>query len=217
MSNDSIECEEGCGCRFRREDAYVLSVDGMDHFFCCSDCAEEYRNVQTTETAGVLRKYIRAGHAVADIGSGSGYYIPLLLELAGDGGRVYAIDRNQSSIEKIKSNHPSNIGHTLFAHVAEAYRLDFIPAGSVDFVLSNNVLCCTNRRNDAMREIHRILKDGGFAYIRSSTVYAEGIDPISESEWDSLFENFTVLDSGAGHSIRWRIGSRKQTDLLGEI
>jgi|GEM_PF-3596646 SAM-dependent methyltransferase len=207
----SLKCEDGCGCLFERRDAFVLSIDGEAHFFCCADCADAYQGTLKTPTLDILRKHIRPGETVADLGCGSGHYTFLLSDLVGPQGTVIAVDPDPALVRQLeeglkKKPSASNIR----VHVSPAERLRDIRTGSVDFVLSNNVLCCTDLRKEAVDELVRILRPGGTAYLRASKILTKGSQPISEPEWNSLLHPFVILDRGTDASARWALLRRRE-------
>ena len=193
-----------------------MSIDGEDHFFCCSDCAAAYQQKLETPTAGVLRQHVRRGQTVADIGCGSGHYSFLLADLVGPHGTVYAVDDNPTRVgelrEALGKRHPTGGVRLL---TASADRLDAIPAQSVDFVLSNNVLCCSDRRSEAAREINRILRPDGIAYLRVSKVLTKGARPMAGPEWDTLLSSFMILGRGEDRGYRWAVVRPKPPLLPG--
>ena len=206
VDNGECACEEGCGCRVSRHDAFVLRIDGADHVFCCSDCADTFANAASTETATMLRANVARGQTAADIGCGSGRDTKLLSKLVGPGGLVYAVDSRRERLDHFGAprGRADDRGEVR-VRVAAAHRLRFIPDGSVDFVLSNNVLCCTNERFAAVQEIARILRPGGTAYLRVSRLSSEGASPLTDEEWDRILSSFRLRESGRDSATRWAL------------
>ena len=201
----NVECEEGCGCRFKGKDAFIRNVEGMDHYFCCSDCADSYQHRISTATDRIIRENVHEGHTVADIGCGNGNYAALLSELVGTGGTVYLIDLNPEMVGKALANLNAVYRKRVRTHTSPAHELSFIESGTVDFVLCNNVLCCTNNRVPVVLEIRRTLRQGGKAYIRTSRISVEGVSQINDAEWDGLFSSFAHVDSGSDIAVRWAL------------
>ncbi|MCL4316893.1 MAG: class I SAM-dependent methyltransferase [Candidatus Thermoplasmatota archaeon] len=202
---NDFECEDGCGCRFKGKDAFISRIEGMDHYFCCSDCADGYQRRISSETEKVIRAHVHEGYTVADIGCGNGNYTSLLSELVGTGGMVYATDLNPEMTGKTLANLGEASRKRVRMHTSAAHDLSFIESGTVDFVLCNNVLCCTNRRDLVVREIGRILRPGGSAYIRVSRISVEGVSQITDAEWGKLFSSFAHIECGSDVGLRWAI------------
>lgn len=203
-----LDCEEGCGCRFERAKAFVISIDGVDRFFCCSDCAEKFENVLLTKAASAVREHVPKGSTVADIGCGTGYYTRLMLSTVGKNGRVYAADADPAVVERARrALKASRRSRRLVLRVAPAEDLRFVPDASLSFLLSNNVICCMDDRDAAVREIRRTLKPSGVAYVRISLMEVEGVRPMTVEEWGTLLSRFTVRDRGSKGDVRWALVS----------
>lgn len=203
-------CEEGCGCRFGRRNAWVLSIDAEDHFFCCSDCGDAYLGRLETPTVAILRDHVRPGQTVADLGCGSGFYTFRLADLVGPEGTVIAVDRDPRLVRRLREVQAKRrSARNVHLRVSPAERLRGIASGTVDFLLSNNVLCCTDLRSESVGEIARVLKPGGRAYLRASKILTQSARPISDSEWDALLSPFLPLRRGADASVRWAIVQRQ--------
>lgn len=110
------------------------------------------------------------GLEVLDIGCGSG---ALATRIAKHGARVTAIDLTQTAVELTSANAKTQ------ALDVEVIRCDVeklpIESESFDFVFSWGVLHHTETFENALREVHRVLKPGGrsliMVYYRNSIVY----------------------------------------------
>lgn len=198
-------CEEGCGCRFERRNAFVQLIDAEEHFFCCSDCADEFQETLVPEVTRSLRELVTLGQSVADIGCGSGYYTALLRDLVGPGGRVYATDPAAGRVAQSKRHLVCRVGEEAIGWVRFLRTTTSLPDASLDFVLSNNVLCCMNDRTAAVRELARLLRPGGRVYVRVSEMRASGATPIDDREWMGLFTSWTLLREGTSGTARWKV------------
>ena len=201
-----LSCEEGCGCRFPVARAFILNLDGADRFFCCSDCADTFERNLSTEAADILRSHVGPGQVVADLGCGSGHYTTILAELVGEDGLVYATDtvpqRVHQTMAALKLRKTAD---RVVAQVSTPGLHAFIPDASLDFVLSNNVLCCTNDRHGEVREIDRMLKSGGTLFVRAVGRSPAGVRSIEEDEWAGLFRGFRPMESEGVGPARWRL------------
>ena len=150
-----------------------------------------------------ISRFLRAGFVTADLGCGPGYFTIPMAKLVGESGRVYAVDSDPKSIEKLKQK----IGekqHTVEAHTTSAARLDMVAGRSVDFVFANGLLCCMTDHHDAVAEIKRIMKPTGLAYVSVTKLYRHN-DPraVREEEWSRILEGFKVTERHDGILNRW--------------
>ncbi len=203
-----MKCEEGCGCEVGGAHAVVVSIDGTDHAFCCQDCADEYQGQLETDISRFLRTEVRRGETAVDLGCGSGYYTVRLIAAVGPRGTVYATDPDPDRLRRARS-------HRARTTTAKAVRSVHFVTGSwrvpdecADFVLSNNVLCCTTARPQAMEEILRVTRPGGRAYVRVGDMSVPRTPPVDAAEWAGLFDSWTVLREGASGSARWVLLSK---------
>ncbi len=154
-------------------------------------------------------KYVEPGHVVVDLGSGPGFYSLPMAEKVGRSGRVYAVDFDSKSIEKLKAKSKGRgLDGTVEAHACSAAQVDFIPDASVDFVLANGLLCCMVDHRGALDQVKRILKPTGKAYFRVSRTLRKS-DPrsVTKEEWRRALEGFTVLERGENLGGRWALVS----------
>jgi ubiquinone/menaquinone biosynthesis C-methylase UbiE len=181
-------------------------IDGAAHRFCCADCADSYQKILGTETGKILREHVGLGMRVADLGCGSGFYSVQLAERIGPKGHVYALDLDPTNVRRTEE-YLARRGLLDRVTVGEATvgRLALLPDGALDFLLSNNVLCCTNDRAGARREIVRVLRSGGVAHVRVSDVSPRGVRPLSEGEWIRWLTPFRRLDGGVEAGARWAL------------
>lgn len=168
----------------------------------------------------LVSKYVLQGQVVADLGCGPGYYALPLAEIVSqkEGGKVYAVDFDVRSIERLKKNAiKRGCEKIMEACVSSASSLAFIPDDSVDFVLANGLLCCMRDHLGAVAEIKRILKkapkDRGSAYL-SITKFARKSDPraLGKDAWRKFIStNFNILNQAEGLTTRWALVSPKST------
>ncbi len=159
----------------------------------------------------IVSKFISAGQVVVDIGSGSGYFTMAMAEIVGKEGRVYAADFDRKSIEVLtRKAKRHNYSEIIEAKTTSAANLSFIPDASVDFAFANGLLCCMVDHEGAVREIRRILKPEGRAYL-SVTKRLRKKDPrtVGKEEWDILLQRFDVQSQGEGFMSRWAVVSNR--------
>jgi arsenite methyltransferase len=117
---------------------------------------ESFAGVGYPFAAGVIRR----GDTVLDIGSGSGTDAFIAAGLVGSSGRVIGLDLTEAMRDKLRAIAAAAGAANLevLAGNAEAIPL---PEASVDVVSSNGVLNLVPDKPRAIREIARVLRDGG--------------------------------------------------------
>ena len=114
----------------------------------------------------------RPGETVADLGAGGGYFLPELLRRIGSAGRVYAVDVDAEALalaREVVARLSVPVAAVEFVH-ASAASVPAVPSGSVDYALSNGLLCCLVAKHEAMEEMWRILRPGGRALVTFRTL-----------------------------------------------
>jgi SAM-dependent methyltransferase len=139
--------------------------------------------------------YIRKGQVVADLGCGWGHYTFLLSAKVGPAGKVYAVDLLDKCIQKIRRRAEKKGFKNIEAVTASVEDLRFIKDRSVDFVLSNGLLCSMKGdRRAVVSEIERILKQDGVAYITLGASPPLGL--VGEAEWNVILSRFSLVAGG---------------------
>lgn len=158
-----------------------------------------------------LSKFLCDGDTVVEIGCGKGHLTIPIAETIGPGGRVYATDSDEKSIEMLRTKaRKKGYEKIIESKVTSPADLTFIPDSSVDFVFANCVLCYIRDRVVETREIKRILKKReGQAYFSIPNVLRNKKDQlaVSKEEWRQLFTDFDVLDQRAGILSLWAVVS----------
>lgn len=114
----------------------------------------------------------RPGETVADLGAGGGYFLPELIRRVGPDGRLYAVDIDARALALARSvveRTAEPRGPVEFVH-ASAASVPALPSASVDYALSNGLLCCLVAKHEAMEELWRILRPGGRALVSFRTL-----------------------------------------------
>ena len=123
-----------------------IPTDATEHSFGCGNPLE-YAKVQE-------------GDVVVDLGSGAGIDVLLASQLVGESGSAIGIDMTPEMIEKAQRN----------AEAAGAENVDFrlgeieampVEDGSVDWIISNCVICLSPDKDKVFEEAYRVLKPGG--------------------------------------------------------
>lgn len=103
---------------------------------------------------------LRPGMVVVEIGPGKGSYTLAMAERVAPGGRVYAIDIQETVVERLRGSAEREGVANLLPRVDDAYDLSF-EDGSVDRVVAIACLPEIPEPVRALREFHRILKPDG--------------------------------------------------------
>ena len=108
----------------------------------------------TLVAAGLAR-----GMTAVDLGCGDGSTTRFLAGEVGREGRVIGLDADSEAIARASERSGRSAVPVQF-HTASAYVTE-LEDSSVDFVLARHVFSALGRPEDALAEIHRILKPGG--------------------------------------------------------
>lgn len=107
----------------------------------------------------VDRLGVANGAAVADLGTGVGFFVPELLRRLGDRGRLWAIDPDPANLRRALGRVRGDA--RVVARVGTAAHVPELPDGSIDRVLLSLVLCCLVEKEAVMDEVWRLLRPGG--------------------------------------------------------
>jgi ubiquinone/menaquinone biosynthesis C-methylase UbiE len=100
------------------------------------------------------------GSAVADIGTGSGYFVPYLSQAIGPSGKLYAVDIQQEMLGFVERK-VSELGLTNVTTVLSQENDTRLEPGSVDLALLVDVYYELRSPRELMSNIRRILKPSG--------------------------------------------------------
>ena len=103
---------------------------------------------------------LKQGQEVADVGAGTGLFIPLLAEQVGSGGTVYAVDIVPKFIEHIDARVKER-GLSQVKTVLSEEKSTRLPENSVDMVFTCDVYHHFTYLEDMLASIHSALKPGG--------------------------------------------------------
>ena len=126
--------------------------------------------------------HIRPGDVIADLGAGSGYFVPELAKRTGPSGKVLACEIQKPLVEKIGEVSASqNLHHVhpLWCDLEEAEGLK-IESAAVDIAILINTLFAIEDRITAVQEIGRVLRPGGKLFIIDWTESFGGLGPTPE-------------------------------------
>lgn len=168
------------------------------------------RSFDRSNPQSAIAPFVSNGQVVADLGCGPGFYTLALADAVGPEGKVFAVDFDEQCIRALEDQVEQGGYHNVEMHATSASNLPFIPDASVDFVLANGLLCSmTDRRQDAVSEIKRILKPSGQAYL---SLGAPWLPPllgyVNRAEWERTLAGFQVARRG-GSLQKWAVVSLK--------
>jgi len=154
-----------------------------------------------------IEPYVRKGQVVADLGCNTGHYTFALAECVGPEGRVYAVDLIEDYVRALEKRADELGYRNIEFHACSASNLSFIRDELVDFVLANGLLCnMAEQRQPAVKEINRILKPTGKAYLSLGSPPPLGF--VDRAEWEKILERFIVERRG-GVLQKWAVVSKK--------
>lgn len=145
------------GHRFEKADEWVERFEGSDR--------DEWQKPDVV----IATLQLRPGMSVADIGAGTGYFLPYLSKAVGKEGRVVAVDIEPDMIrymnERIDKEGLGN-AETLLAAPDDPR----LAAGSMDRVLIVDTWHHIADRSDYTRKLRTMLRPGGEVYIVDFTL-----------------------------------------------
>ena len=122
---------------------------------------EEAARDKAGEAADVMRiAGIRPGMAVADIGTGGGYYVMRLAPVVGPAGRVFAQDISLTALDRVRQR-TSAAGLTNVRFVQGSQANARLPAASVDVALMIHMYHEIEQPYLLLDRLRRSLKPGG--------------------------------------------------------
>lgn len=120
----------------------------------------EGREVADNRDQIIARSMIPPGALVADIGTGTGLFLPALSAAVGDSGKVYAVDIVQKFLDHVDQQ-VHRQGWTNVEPVLCSERSVGLPTGSIDVAFICNVYHHFEYPTDSLDSIHRALRPGG--------------------------------------------------------
>jgi ubiquinone/menaquinone biosynthesis C-methylase UbiE len=103
---------------------------------------------------------LKPGQSVADVGAGTGLYVPFLAERVGKTGKVYAVDISPPFIEYITQK-AKEAGLSQVTPVLSTERSVELPASSVDMIFTSDAYHHFIHYQDMLASMRKALKPGG--------------------------------------------------------
>lgn len=119
---------------------------------------------------------------VADLGAGSGHYARAAAAIVAPSGRVYAVDVQEDILKHLKLNshsHHRTTIETVWGDL-EAHAGTSLREKSIDAVIAANVFFQIENRQAFLKEIKRILKQGGKLLVVDWAGSYGGMGPVPE-------------------------------------
>lgn len=128
----------------------------------------------------VALSYLKKGEIVLDIGCGGGLDAFLAAKKVGPSGKVIGIDMTKEMLKKAKQNARKVGCKNVEFKLGEAENIP-VKDNSIDVVISNCVINLVPDKENAYREIYRVLKPGGRFIVSDMVTDKELSDSIKNS------------------------------------
>ncbi|MBN2330487.1 MAG: class I SAM-dependent methyltransferase [Candidatus Aenigmarchaeota archaeon] len=141
----------------------------------------------------MLRKYVRSGMTVLDLGCGPGFFSTAMAEMVGESGLVIAADLQQGMLSKLKEKiKGTGIEKTILLHKTSENRIGI--SRHVDLVLAFYIIHEIPDQERAMKEIWSILKPNGIFYLVEPKYFHVSKGEFEESVNKALKLGFSVVE-----------------------
>jgi len=131
---------------------------------------------------------VKAGQEILDFGCGSGTYTIPAAKLVGKDGRVYALDINKGTLDRMEERAKQE-------GLRNIVRIDTPSEGgipledeTIDLILMIDVLQEIDNRESLFDEVYRILKTGGIVSVYPMHIAEEEVEKLATSKGLSLEE-----------------------------
>jgi ubiquinone/menaquinone biosynthesis C-methylase UbiE len=122
---------------------------------------------------------IKAGQVVLDFGCGSGTYTIPAAKLVGNGGRIYALDLNSDSLDRMEKR-ANQEGLANIVRIDASGEGDIpLENGSIDVILLIDVVHLIENRETLFDEAYRILKRDGLFIVYPMHVAEEEVEELA--------------------------------------
>ncbi|MGP6220379.1 class I SAM-dependent methyltransferase [Caldiplasma sukawensis] len=153
----------------------------------------------------IINEYIIKGAKIADIGSGPGYY-SIRLAAKHPESTIYAIDPNKKAIDFLNEAITKKGIKNIITLCEPGNKIASIESGTIDFVLSHLMICCMTDHEGAMKEVIRILKPSGFAFISVNKSSSQNdMRSVTRDEWEEMKKKYGFIKEGQTFISRWFI------------
>jgi len=109
---------------------------------------------------------VRRGYTILDYGCGPGTFTIASARIAGEQGRVYALDVRQRALERVGEEAKNEGFKNIVTMLADSSRMDVgLEDESVDAILVYDVMHDIDDKGRLLEELHRVLRRDGFLSI----------------------------------------------------
>ena len=156
VAKGEATCGSLCGCTENAEGLAIAFGYSADELTTLPEGANLGLSCGNPQAVAMMQP----GETVLDLGSGAGFDCFLAAGKVGPAGRVIGIDMTDDMLEKARANAAkTGLGNVEF----RKGEIESLPVDddSIDVAISNCVLNLVPDKDQAFREIHRVLKPGG--------------------------------------------------------
>jgi len=141
----------------------------------------------------MLKKYVRSGMTVLDLGCGPGFFSTAMAEMVGESGLVIAADLQQGMLSKLKDKiKGTGIERTILLHRTSEDKIGI--SKRVDLVLAFYILHEIPDQGSTMKEIRSILKPNGIFFLVEPKYFHVSKEEFEESVNKALKLGFSVVE-----------------------
>jgi len=119
---------------------------------------------------------LKPGQSVADVGAGTGLYVPLLAERVGPTGKVYAVDISPGFIEYIRERAKERGLSQVVAVLSTEHSIG-LPENSLDMIFTSDAYHHFVYYQDMLASMHKALRPGGELIVIDYDIEAEDVSP----------------------------------------
>jgi len=118
---------------------------------------------------------VKTGASIADVGAGTGLFVPFLAQRVGGQGKVYAVDIAPAFIEHIRKK-AKDENLTQVVAVLSTERSIELPANSVDLIFMSDAYHHFVHYKEMLASMHKALKPGGQLIVIDFDIEAKGVE-----------------------------------------
>ena len=150
----------------------------------------------------IVGEYIKKDDTVIDLGCGPGYFTIDMAEMAGEGGKVLAVDIQEKMLETVRRKAvKSGFENRIILHKTYPGKTELDSSIKADFILAYYMIHETGNYTEFLKEIKRHLKEEGRFLIVEPSIH------VSRKKYEKLaFDvegiGFKIIDRPEGRGGR---------------